>query len=253
VRYLPDGQLDPGFGRDGKVVTRLGEIDHAGGVAVEPDEKIVVVGWGGQADGASRFELVRHLTDGHPDAGFGAGGLVQTAFGSTANGLAVATEADGKILAAGNARVRGYDFALVRYVATGELDSGFGSSGKVATDFSGLYTRVASLSATRTASGVLVRWRTVGEVGSRGFSVYRERSAGRLRVTAKLVAAKGNARRGASYSFVDRAAPKSARRYWLQETKRDGRADLVRARCGQADAGLGHIWRIPVGQVHLIT
>jgi uncharacterized delta-60 repeat protein len=50
--------------------------------------------------------------------------------------LAVTLQADGKIVAVGSAvsAVSFYDFALVRYLADGSLDSTFGTAGKVETD-----------------------------------------------------------------------------------------------------------------------
>jgi hypothetical protein len=41
-------------------------------------------------------------------------------------------------------------------------------------------------------------------------------------VNARPTAAKGSAGSAASYAFLDRRAPRAARRYWLQEVKRDG-------------------------------
>ena len=76
-----------------------------------------------------------------------------------------------------------------------------------------------SLVATRSASGVLVRWRTASELDSLGFHVYREVNGKRVRANTRMIAAKG---RG-SYSFLDRKAPKTKSvRYWVQEVAADG-------------------------------
>jgi uncharacterized delta-60 repeat protein len=78
------------------------------------------------------------LKAGDLDPTFDGDGKVITDFGGTEYLGGVAMQADGKIVAAGQT----YDpatfhdsFALARYAANGSLDSGFGSGGKVRTDF----------------------------------------------------------------------------------------------------------------------
>src|SRR5205809_4423277 len=70
------------------------------------------------------------------DATFGTGGKVTTAVGTSDEAAyALATQADGKLVAAGETDVgsNDYDFALVRYNANGALDPTFGTGGKVTT------------------------------------------------------------------------------------------------------------------------
>ncbi|HYM00812.1 MAG TPA: delta-60 repeat domain-containing protein [Blastocatellia bacterium] len=74
------------------------------------------------------------------DSTFGQQGKITTDFfGSDDGAGAVALQNDGKIVVAGNATSAstGLDFALARYNADGSLDLGFGSQGKVTTDFFG--------------------------------------------------------------------------------------------------------------------
>lgn len=76
-------------------------------MAVQPNGKIVVVGGAG-GDGA----LIRFDGNGAPDTG-----VVMTALGSLCGGFAgVALQADGKIVAAGNAYVNygSFDFGVAR-------------------------------------------------------------------------------------------------------------------------------------------
>ncbi len=82
-----------------------------------------------------------------------------------------------------------------------------------------LAVRLRSLSATRSARGVLVRWSTASELDTAGFHVYRELRGKRVRVTKALVPA--NRR---SHSFLDRRAPAAGTvaRYWLLEVSLDG-------------------------------
>lgn len=80
---------------------------------------------------------------------------------------------------------------------------------------------VRSLSATATAGGVRVRWSTASERDSLGFRVYRQVNRARVRISGLLPARGGTA--AASYSFLDRRAPKgSSVRYWIQEVGVDG-------------------------------
>jgi uncharacterized delta-60 repeat protein len=143
ARYNPDGTLDSGFGTGGKVLTDFGVSAEADSVAVQPDGKIVAAGYA-NIDGSEDFELVRYNTDGTLDASFGTAGKVSTDFGLLEQGFSwalaysVALQPDGKIVLAGEAFIGdGSDFALARYNSDGTLDAGFGTGGKVITNFGG--------------------------------------------------------------------------------------------------------------------
>ena len=76
-----------------------------------------------------------------------------------------------------------------------------------------------SLSASRTATGALIRWRTGSESRTLGFHVYRQVGSTRVRVSSRLIAASA---RG-SYAFVDRKAPRGkSLHYWIQSVGLDG-------------------------------
>ena len=143
VRYRPDGSLDAGFGGDGIVVTALGPRGaHASDLAVQRDGRLVVAGYTATAAGVV-FMVARYLPDGSLDAGFGAGGVVTTDIAAGPDhALGLAIQRDGKLVAVGVADAgsvagdRG-DFALVRYLPDGSIDTGFGSGGRVLTDFAG--------------------------------------------------------------------------------------------------------------------
>ncbi len=132
------GQLDASFGGDGKVTTDItAGGDFATRVAIQPDGKIVVVG-GARWEKDTRFLLLRYNGDGTLDTTFSGDGKVTTNFTrrqDSAWGLAI--QPDGKIVAAGDAGLRGRDsrFAVARYNADGTLDSTFGGDGKVTTQF----------------------------------------------------------------------------------------------------------------------
>jgi uncharacterized delta-60 repeat protein len=150
VRYTTRGKLDPSFGRDGRVVTKLGSLSRAEAVAIQADGKLVAAG---VAADFSDFGLVRYTASGKLDPSFGRGGKVVTNIGFRTGGdggkyksedsaRAVAIQPDGKLVVAGASDTHGMygelaqDFALVRYTADGRLDPTFGDGGKVVTDFS---------------------------------------------------------------------------------------------------------------------
>jgi uncharacterized delta-60 repeat protein len=135
ARYNPDGSLDTTFGTGGWVSTDLYGNDEAAAIAVQPDGKILL-----GCTAVFDFYLVRYNMDGNLDAAFGTGGWVRTDFlGSEDEAKAVAVQPDGRIIVAGYAMDSNYkyDFALVRYLADGSLDTSFGVGGKVTTDLTG--------------------------------------------------------------------------------------------------------------------
>jgi plastocyanin len=78
-----------------------------------------------------------------------------------------------------------------------------------------------SLAATRVGPSVVVRWRTASSLGTLGFNVFRSTRAGRVRVNRSLIPVR--AAGTASYSVVDRHAPRSgALQYLLQSVDLDG-------------------------------
>lgn len=108
IRYNPNGTLDSSFGSGGKVFTDVtpGDRDRAFKVAIQPDGKIVVVGYsehlGSQSNTFQQF-VARYSSDGMLDATFGTGGIVRTTIsGQNISGNSIALQPDGKILAGGN-------------------------------------------------------------------------------------------------------------------------------------------------------
>jgi uncharacterized delta-60 repeat protein len=142
-RFGADGMLDPTFGRDGTVTTDFGRNggEAALGVAVQSDGKIVAVGYAGArrysalSSGRNpRIALARYDADGMLDPSFGGDGKVTTDVFSGRRrhieaGNALAIQADGRIIVAGQAGAAGA--ALLRYRANGTLDEAFGTAGSV--------------------------------------------------------------------------------------------------------------------------
>lgn len=135
ARYQGDGSLDNTFGNGGKVTTTIdvgdyyGDSIEASEVALQADRRIVVAGYLRTRDvsipSALDFFMARYTEDGGLDSNFGIGGLVQTDFGSNIEeGLGVALQSDGKIVAAGYSLQDRtyYDFAVARFEAFSDSD-----------------------------------------------------------------------------------------------------------------------------------
>lgn len=133
------GDLDPGFGGDGRVAVPSVGSFAARGVAVDAADRVVVAGYscaGGEdgtclENGDTSFRVARLTVNGGLDPEFGDGGVVTTRVGEgRSQALDVLVQRDGSIVAAGVGRAGGRDvFALVRYAPDGSLDPGFGSGG----------------------------------------------------------------------------------------------------------------------------
>jgi uncharacterized delta-60 repeat protein len=133
-----DGTLDSQFGTGGKVITDFGNVDEGYAVAIQADGKIIVAGYSTTSGYSQDFALARFTTTGELDSAFGTNGKVTTDIGTnqTDVGYAVALQTDGKIIVAGLSWASGTQtFAVVRYTSTGDLDSTFGTGGRVTTGF----------------------------------------------------------------------------------------------------------------------
>jgi uncharacterized delta-60 repeat protein len=144
VRYLADGTLDVSFGIGGIVTTNIrpfgggsnGSNDFAGAVAITGDGRLVVAGYA-DLSASNDFVMVRYLADGTLDTSFGSDGVAILDIGPNSDDYAraIAIMSDGRMVVAGNAKMpTGYDFAVVRYLADGKLDTSFGGDGIVTTD-----------------------------------------------------------------------------------------------------------------------
>lgn len=147
VRYNTDGTLDTTFDTDGIVSTPCGgtymfcAIEDLAVQTVSGVSKIIVLGSAMSISDPADFILMRYNMDGTLDSTFGSSGITTTNFGALGDGNAanaLAIQADGKILAAGDAHNGiDYDFALARYTVNGTLDTSFDSDGKMVSNFSG--------------------------------------------------------------------------------------------------------------------
>jgi uncharacterized delta-60 repeat protein len=144
VRYNPDGTLDTSFGVGGIVTTSFpGQGSYAFALALQSDGKIIAAGtdfvnFSSEDNSDTDFALERYNPDGTPDTTFGNGGQVTTDFdGFNDDVFSILIQTDGKIVAVGSAKnpANFYDFAAVRYLTNGTIDTTFGVAGKVRTDF----------------------------------------------------------------------------------------------------------------------
>lgn len=114
--------------------------DAATCLAIQNDGKIITAGY---TYNGTNYDMAvqRFNSDGTPDLSFGSNGIAITAFINSDDVInAVALQQDGKIVVAGytyNTVLYETDFAVVRYLSNGIVDSTFGTAGKVTTDFSG--------------------------------------------------------------------------------------------------------------------
>jgi uncharacterized delta-60 repeat protein len=132
ARYNPNGDPDTTFGNRGKVITSVNtQDDEATEAAIQPDGKIVVLGFSGK----SQIALVRYNSNGSPDTTFDTDGKLTLSIAMGAAGAGdLVIQPDGKIVVAGSAGVNSsVDFALVRFNPDGSLDTTFDFDGVVTT------------------------------------------------------------------------------------------------------------------------
>ncbi len=134
VSFSAPGDVDPTFGQNGAVIYHglLNEHDSSKGVAIQPDGKIVVVGY---TFNGETFDvlLLRCNNNGTLDNTFGTGGVVQYDYANQGDfGYAVAIQPDGKIVVVGST----YDISffdqnvlVLRFNSNGTIDNTFGTNG----------------------------------------------------------------------------------------------------------------------------
>jgi len=126
VKIGPNGVVDPSFG-----VRRLdnaGSVDYAAAVAVQPDGKIVVVGFTSKnSDGA----VWRLLPSGAPDLSFDGDGFANVDSAAIEQLYDVAITGDGKIVVAGSTSAGGGQAAVYRLTSTGQPDNTFAGDGAI--------------------------------------------------------------------------------------------------------------------------
>ena len=121
ARYNSSGIQDTTFGRRGLTTVNFGSFGQiAHSILLQPDGKLVTVGFSDNESSDSDFLIARMNSNGTLDSTFGTAGEVRTSLGDLNGGAnAGLLQSDGKIVAVGfNATPaqRGVDFALTRYL-----------------------------------------------------------------------------------------------------------------------------------------
>jgi uncharacterized delta-60 repeat protein len=134
LRYNPDGSLDSTFASAGFFFP-TGSVSTARAVTVQADGRILAVGYAVNLDGSPVGVVVKRFnSDGSLDSSFGTGGQEVISTMNLAQANAVALQADGKIVLAGDATSSGGStFAVVRLNTDGSLDTTFNQTGIVVT------------------------------------------------------------------------------------------------------------------------
>jgi|GEM_PF-1978703 len=143
TRLNTNGLVDTAtFGANGKGgTTTLIPPDFQnsqGALVIQPDGRIIV---GGVTTSGSNYTnknltLARYTANGNLDTTFGGTGVVITDFGNNEQVDGLVVQADGRILVAGKtSNLDSSDVLLARYNNDGSLDTSFGTSGRVITDF----------------------------------------------------------------------------------------------------------------------
>jgi uncharacterized delta-60 repeat protein len=127
ARLNPNGSLDTTFSTGGKKIFSWGALSRASAVLVAPNGKILLAGFSGPEGG--NIQVARLKANGALDTTFGTGGKAMVDFGGDDFGLAIARQANGRILVAGRSSAGGAVVARLR--ATGTLDPDFDGDGRL--------------------------------------------------------------------------------------------------------------------------
>jgi len=155
LRYNANGSLDSTFDTDGMAETDIG-IGGDFGLAItqQADNKYLVAAQA-QDSGTQDFATIRYNTNGSLDTGFDTDGILIDWIDTPTKdvGWALLMQSDGKLIAGGSAALSTLgsdlntptDFAMVRYLVNGSLDTGFGDGGRVVDSIMSPYSNTRGL------------------------------------------------------------------------------------------------------------
>lgn len=177
VRFTPDGEFDNSFGEGGKVITAFGnQDDEITAMTLDDEGRIVVCGYVTGTAGTI-VTLGRYLTSGLPDITFGDQGAVLMDIGDDALARSVDIDAEGRIILAGSSyQAKRTELMVLRFLASGKLDAGFGRQGIAVpadqeTSSDGYGVRLLE-------DGRIMVAGTVGDKGDRDAALYRFTASG---------------------------------------------------------------------------
>jgi len=132
-RFNPDGSNDAGFGVDGRVNISLDNKESScSAMAIQPDGKIVLVGYIVPNAAYTDIAILRCKPDGSLDSSFGINGLASFDFNHYDYAYDVVIQPDGKIVVIGNFTKNlddNFDSYILRLNTDGSIDENFGTEG----------------------------------------------------------------------------------------------------------------------------
>lgn len=143
IRLMTDGSYDPTFGTAGKTtvdITGNNVADECWGMALTPDEKIIMVGDAFQSSTGSFDAAIVQLTaNGTPDITFSGDGIATFPISTETTIMRNAiVQPNGKYLVSGSAKISGNDdYAILMLNPDGTLDPTFNQTGIYTIDVSG--------------------------------------------------------------------------------------------------------------------
>ena len=145
ARLKANGNLDKSFSGDGLQTTDFGNgaaADAGETVAIQPDGRLVVVGWSDQGGSTGTdYALARFKPNGKLDKSFSGDGRTTLDFAGVMGldiGRSVAVQHSGKIVVGGQATeivASGSEFGIARFKANGKPDKSFSGDGRTTVDF----------------------------------------------------------------------------------------------------------------------
>jgi len=142
-RYNASGSDDTSFGNNGKSELLIQDVNTALGIALQPDQKIIVVGhsYAFTPFLGNEFNVVRYLENGVPDISFDNDGIIASKFDSSNDLCAkLLIQPNDKTITIGTRKTVTMStlakeiIVMSRTNTDGSLDTTFGTDGKVASD-----------------------------------------------------------------------------------------------------------------------
>lgn len=134
ARYLPDGNLDPTFGNNGRVMNDFGNIPgfvFYTSVHQQNGGKIITTSEDMDPNGNLDIFLVRYLENGDIDTTYGNGGTIRLDLGEDKLASSLLLP-DGKVVLGGTTTIGESRYILLaKYLENGTLDPSFGDNGIV--------------------------------------------------------------------------------------------------------------------------
>ena len=186
ARYLADGTLDTSFGQNGLAAIDIdGRDDVARDIHLLADGRILLAGNGffPGAGSPRQMTVIRLESNGVLDTSFASNGVANVPIGSFDEGHALAVQTNGSIIVGG---IGDADFAMIRFLQDGTLDSSFGNAGIVSLDFAGEFDFLRDLQIIHNWNGQGERILAVGSARSGSSAASSDFAAALFRLDGSL-------------------------------------------------------------------